>query len=258
MRKLLLLIIVSFFILYLIGDFFGLVLYQIALLLWLPVLIILIGWFYWFRNIYFFRDPKREPPSAENIIVSPADGRIMYIYPVKNGSVVSSKNGEDIVIDEISKTSVKEKNGWLVGIYMSPFDVHYNYSPIDGLVKYIFHYQTGFNLPMVDFWEYINFTLLRKAVNLFSRKFHLVNERMTIEIVNESISCLLILIADKFVDKITKYFKEEDKLMLGQKISFIERGSQADLFIAKENLNFSAKVGQQVYGCKTVICTYVD
>ncbi|MBK9282706.1 MAG: phosphatidylserine decarboxylase [Sphingobacteriaceae bacterium] len=190
------------------------------------------------------------------IIVSPADGRVMYIYPVKNGVVVSKKNGENIAIDEISKTSVGNKNGWLIGIYMSPFDVHYNYSPINGSVQSIFHYQTGFNLPMVDFWEYINFAFLRKAVNLFSRKFHFINERMTIEIVNEKISCVLILIADKFVNKITKFFDKGSELSIGQKISFIERGSQADLFIASEKLNFRVKVGQQVYGCKTIICKY--
>lgn len=256
MKKLIVLIIVCFIFFYIIGSFFNLNFLQTVLFLWLPVFIILIIWFYWFRNIYFFRDPKRQPPSVNNTIVSPADGRIMYIYQVKNGLVVSNKNGENIVIDEISKTTVKERNGWLVGIYMSPFDVHFNYSPISGQAKSIFHYQTGFNLPMVDFWEYINFTLLRKAVNLFSRKFHLINERMTIEIINEKISCVLILIADKFVDKITKYFNEEDNLVLGQKISFIERGSQADLFIVKDKLNFSVKVGQQVYGCKTVICIY--
>ena len=180
----------------------------------------------------------------------------MYIYPVKDGKVISNKNGENIVIDEISKTSVKNRNGWLIGIYMSPFDVHFNYSPLSGQVTSIFHYQTGFNLPMVDFWEYVNFTLLKKTINLFARKFHLINERMTIEIINDKISCVLILIADKFVNKITKYFNEKDNLSVGQKISFIERGSQADLFIALENVNFSVKVGQQVYGCKSIICTF--
>ncbi len=256
MRKLAVLILISFVILYFIGNYFHLSFLSIALFLFIPVTAILIWWFYWFRNIYFFRDPKRKPPEVANTIVSPADGRIMYIYPVKDGKVISNKNGESIEINEISKTSVKNKNGWLVGIYMSPFDVHYNYSPIGGQVKSIFHYQTGFNLPMVDLWEYLNFTLLRKAINLFSRKFHFINERMTIEICSSRISCVVILIADKFVNKITKYFSENDTLALGQKISFIERGSQADLFIAEENLKFEIKVGQQVYGCKTLICRY--
>jgi len=258
LKKLGLLIIVAFIFLFFLGNLFKLEFSQIVFYLWLPIFIVLIIWFYWFRNIFFFRDPKRYPPKEHRIIISPADGRVMYIYQVQNGQVISNKNGENIVIDEISKTSVQSKDGWLVGVYMSPFDVHYNYSPLNGSVKSIFHYQTGFNLPMVDFWEYFSFTFLRKAVNLFSRKFHIINERMTIEISNTDISCVLILIADKFVNKITKFFDEGSELHIGQKISFIERGSQADLFIASEKLKFRVKVGQQVYGCKTVICNYDD
>ncbi len=256
MKKLALLVIVGFLLLYVFGSVIGLTPLHVLLFLFIPFLIFSIAFFYWFRNIYFFREPKRIVPTGNNIIVSPADGRVMYIYKVENGKVISNKNGEEIFISEIAKSEVENKKGWLIGAYMSPFDVHYNYAPISGKVDFIYHHQTGLNLPMVDLWEYINFTLLRRSINLFARKFHLENERMTIKFTNSSLSCHLILIADKFVNKITPYFKLNDEIEMGKKISFIERGSQADLFIQCENVEFKVKVGQQIYGCKTIIAEY--
>lgn len=215
--------------------------------------------FYWFRNKFFSRNPERTPPSDNNIIVSPADGRLMYIAKVINGKVISTKNNEEILINEITKLEECEiLNGWLYGIYMSPFDVHYNYSPVKGKVKSIYHYKTELNLPMVDLWEYINFTLLRRAVNLFSRKFHFVNERMTLEFESSKFTCYVVLIADKFVNKIKCFVNVDDNINLGDKISFIARGSQVDLFIPYDKLQNRVNVGQQVYGCKSILAMYEE
>ena len=60
---------------------------------------------------------------------------------------------------------------------MTPFDVHFNRAPIDGEIRTLHYHRTGLNLPMVDLWEYVNFTLFRKAVNMFAAPFHLENER---------------------------------------------------------------------------------
>ena len=256
MKKLTILIILEFLTLYFIGKIIDIDFIYIIFIFWIPMLIITVILFYWFRNIYFFRDPSRAVPNKKNIIISPADGRVMYIYKVKEGKVISNKKGEDINIKEITKSDVGNKAGWLIGIYMSPFDVHYNYAPISGNVEFMYHHQTAINLPMVDLWEYINFTLLRKAVNLFTRKFHFENERMTIKFSNSQIKCYVILIADKFVNKITPYFKLNDKLEIGNKISFIERGSQADIFILSEDIKCKVIVGQQVYGKSTILAEY--
>jgi phosphatidylserine decarboxylase len=226
------------------------------LYLQIPFLVLGLFWFFWFRYVYFYRDPMRKPPNGDRIIVAPADGRVMYVYSVKEGKVIVNKKGESIAVNEISKTRCKKSDGWLIGIYMSPFDVHYNYAPISGRVMSVYHYKSSLNLPMVDLWEYINFTLLRRAVNLFSRKFHFVNERMTIEITNMELTCFVILIADKFVNKIRKFFKEKDELLIGEKICFIERGSQVDLFLPVKNLDLYVREGEQVYGCKTIIGRY--
>ncbi len=255
MKKLFLLQLAACGAAYLVARSFGLSLWQIALFLWVPIFAAGYLWFWWFRNVYFFRDPKRKIPSGDNLILSPADGRVMYVLPVKGGEVVCDKLGRKITVTELAKTKVADAPGWLVGIYMTPFDVHFNRAPIPGTIRVLHYHQTGVNLPMVDLWEYVNFTLFRKAVDLFAARFHLENERMTMELKNPRVTCYLILIADQFVNKITRFFQDEQQVSAGDKISFIERGSQTDVFIPREQVNFQVRPGDQVYAGKTILGT---
>ena len=57
---------------------------------------------------FFFRDPKRVPPSDPDVVVSPADGRVTRVGPTGQGTVIS--------------------------IFLSPLDVHINRSPITGKI----------------------------------------------------------------------------------------------------------------------------
>jgi phosphatidylserine decarboxylase len=241
---------------YAVGAWLGFGLVTIATFAWLPIAAAGYAWLWWFRNVFFFRDPARSIPDGDDLLLSPADGRVMYLYPVTAGEVVSNKQGQRIRIAELAKTDVKDQNGWLLGIYMTPFDVHFNRAPLDGDITTLHYHRTGANLPMVDLWEYVNFTLLRKAVNLFTAPFHLENERMTMRITNKRATCFLILIADRFVNKISRFFQEGQAISKGDKISFIERGSQTDLFIATHQLSFDVVPGQQVYAGKTVIARF--
>ena len=88
---------------------------------------------------------------------------------------------------------------------------------------------------------------------MFSAPFHLENERMTMQIRNGKTVCFLILIADRFVNKITCFFEEAQHVAKGDKISFIQRGSQTDLFIPAEQVTFAVKPGDQVYAGTTIL-----
>src|SRR5260370_21573410 len=62
---------------------------------------------------FFFRDPERQSPSEDTVIVSPADGRVVVVAPVVPGSKDSATQ---------------------VSIFLSPLDVHINRAPISGQV----------------------------------------------------------------------------------------------------------------------------
>lgn len=253
MRKLFALQAIACIFVFFVGNRLGFAVWQIALFGWIPLFLAGYIWLWWFRSVFFFRDPERRIPQGDSLILSPADGRVMYLYPVKAGEVTSVKKGTKIRISELAKTEIKDAEGWLLGIYMSPFDVHFNRAPIDGEIRTLHYHRTGVNLPMVDLWEYVSFTLLRKAVDMFASPFHLENERMTMRIRNGKTVCFLILIADRFVNKITRLFQEDQQVTKGDKISFIERGSQTDLFIPHQCIAFEVRPGEQVYAGKTII-----
>ena len=61
---------------------------------------------------YFFRDPKRVPPSDPDVVVSPADGRVTRVGPTGQGA----------------------DSPTVISIFLSPLDVHINRSPIPGKI----------------------------------------------------------------------------------------------------------------------------
>ncbi len=208
------------------------------------------------QRVWFYRDPVRVTPQDKDLVVSPCDGQVVYIRRVEDGVITSEKLGEPISVQEITHADWPEGaapgRGWLIGIYMSPLDVHFNYAPVPGPVTGIVHTGARANLPMVDLWEYVQLTWLRRAVDLFGKRYALENERQTV-FVDGPIKVAMVEIADKFVNKIRTYIQVGDRLRTGQKVSFIERGSQVDLFLFSEDLDFLVGVGDQVYGAQTAI-----
>ncbi len=225
-----------------------------AILIWLGALVFL-------RKVWFYRDPVRKPDDTNSAILAPADGRVVYIKKFNAGEVHSEKLGEVIRLPEITGCEVGNENCWAIGIYMSPLDVHFNYCPYPGVVEKIFRMSAKVNFPMLDLWEYIRVVWLRKMVDMFARKYHLENERNTIFLNCNGLRMAVVLIADKFVSKIKCFVSDGQELSYSQKLGFIERGSQVDLIIFAENIEFEVGINQQVYGGKTVIgriCEYSD
>ena len=68
---------------------------------------------------FFFRDPERVPPAGDDLILSPADGKIVVIEPIGDREV-------------------------LVSIFLSIFDVHVNRAPISGTVTAVDYRQGRF------------------------------------------------------------------------------------------------------------------
>ena len=85
------------------------------------------------RYFWFFRNPPRKIPACEGII-SPADGTIVYVKRLEaKDPVISIKKNRKISISDIVNEDLAHTR-ILIGVFMSPFDVHYNRAPISGVV----------------------------------------------------------------------------------------------------------------------------
>ena len=78
---------------------------------------------------------SRVVPRGEHL-VSPADGTVVYVERAEPGQpVVVCKRGRSASINDIAREEF-ERPRILIGIFMSPFDVHYNRAPLAGTVEY--------------------------------------------------------------------------------------------------------------------------
>lgn len=195
--------------------------------------------FFVFVNIHirFWRSPKRDVSSDPRDIVSPADGRIIYINRLEyDRRLEANKRGSVSQLKEIAKTELTPSPCWQIGINMTPFDVHKNCSPIDGSILFSKHFAGRF-LSLKD----------TKAVS--------ENERHTYVIENESSRVAVVQIASKRVRRIEAYVNEGDSVKKGSWLGMIRFGSQVDVFIPI-NSDLSVEVGQQVYAGSVVLATH--
>lgn len=231
--------------------------YVLIILGALALLFLLVLWF--LRTIWFHRDPDHtQTEQDDRLIRSPVYGRVAYIRRITDASVESEKIGERIPVRDITHEDwppdCPDGSGWLIGIAMTAIDVHFQYAPVAGTVVSIRHFPTGRNLPMFDFWEYLRITYFRRAVQLFAKRYTFVNERQTMWIAGRLVKVGLVLIADKFVDKITTFIQAGQSVPAGGKLSFIGRGSQVDVVICGHpDLTLLVKEGDPVYGPRTVL-----
>lgn len=236
---------------------------QIAVSVVLTIIAVLTALYMLNRFVWFYRDPKRTPDGTGKVIISPADGQIVYIKRFEDGAVYSEKLGRRIDLSEIAELPrTKGRSGWICGIYMSPFDVHFNYAPVAGTVTAVRYTKADANLPMVDLSEYIRIAFLRRPFDNFAAKFHLENERNTVLIepgpgsVPGQPDVAAVEIADKFVNKIDVMVDEGQPVAAGDKIGFIRRGSQVDVIVFSDDVRWEAEFGQQTYGGQTVLARF--
>jgi phosphatidylserine decarboxylase len=216
--------------------------YKIALLLFAVIAVIYIyikGYL-----IFFLRDPVRKIPSETNIIVAPADGKVAYIRKIMNGEVpVSIKSGEKVLLKEITKSSLNEiRNGYIVGIWMSFFDVHIQRSPISGKVVEQVHIPGRFLDIKINAGR-----LLREAErNILTLRDH-----------DNNITVIAIQLASNSVRRIISWVKKGESLQIGQRYGYVKFGSQVDIIIPElKGLRLNIKKGEKIYSGETIIAHY--
>ena len=179
----------------------------------------------------FYRDPKRKIPKGNNI-VSPADGKVIEILKIDSNKIKVNK-GFLGKIETLTKDITKEY--YVISIFMSAFDVHFNRTPIDGHIDSI-KYEKG------KFFAAYNF---RKSLQ---------NEKNEIIIKNEKVGKIkLIQIAGFLARRIVCTIKKNDKVNKGQRIGKIVLGSQVTLILPSKKIKLWIKKKQKVKAGSTII-----
>lgn len=212
------------------------------------------GYFYW-RHVWFFRNPPRTPP-AEPGLVSPADGTVVYVRKVKPGEdVIVIKQGVRATVKDIAR----EDDGTpklVIGIFMSPFDVHYNRAPLAGRVDFVRrHPAAGTNAYMSAMhWR----TVLNRAPR-YENSVHIVqNERAVTRFSGEyrgkPLSFYVVQIGARTVNGIDSFTPEGERVERGATFGMIRIGSQVDLIVPwREGLEMRVTPGDTVRAGETIL-----
>ncbi len=163
---------------------------------------------------YFFRDPEREIPPGEGVVISPGDGKIIDIREV----------GEPSFVEGLCRR---------ITIFLSVFNVHVQRAPVSGEVAYR-EYRPG---EFAVAWH-------PKA----SEK----NEQSSLGLTAWGDRVLVRQIAGLIARRIVTYPERGEHVERGERIGLIRFGSRVDLFIPLE-WNLDCAVGDKVAGGSTVL-----
>ena len=182
----------------------------------------------------------------------PSDGRVIYLEHVNDGVVpIAIKGRREIPLDEIVKSESRPLSGTLLGIFLSPYDVHYQRCPIAGAVREITYHPAPFNESMGDMFVRNLFRLK----NRYANSTHVwANERNIVRIEGEELTTFVVQIADQQVNRIDCYVDEGDEVTIGEKLGMIRWGSQVDLFIPDlRPEDFAVGTGDKLRAGETVL-----
>lgn len=154
----------------------------LAILAWLVLVFVL----------QFFRDPPRTIPTEANVVLSPADGRIVKIEKVRD--------------------PYGERDALLISVFMNVFNVHSNRCGVDGTVTKVQYFPGVF-------------------VNADLDKASTENERnaMVLDVGGHTVT--LVQVAGLIARRILCYAKVGDRLERGQRYGFIRFGSRVDVYL---------------------------
>lgn len=214
-----------------------------------------LSYLFW-RYVWFFRNPKRTIPPEGSGILSPADGTVVYVRHMEpSESVISIKRGVQATLHDITREDMT-KPKILIGIFMSPFNVHYNRAPISGRVRFVRHYPPSVeNVCML--WMHLR-TIFRRTP-LYRNSTHIIgNERTVTKIEGEyrgnEVGCYVVQIAAKSVHGIDVYTGEGGDVTAGEIFGMIRIGSQVDLVVTPlEGMQIRVSPGDRVRAGQTVL-----
>ena len=162
----------------------------------------------------FFRDPEREGPRGDHLVISPADGRICGIARVEESMY-------------LHRTATR------ISVFMNVFNVHVNRYPVSGEIE-VAHYNPGeFMVASHD-------------------KASLVNEQSSLGIRNPRGEVLVRQIAGMIARRIVTDGGPGDVVTQGERMGMIRFGSRVDVFL-DASAALKVSLGDTVYAGRTVL-----
>jgi phosphatidylserine decarboxylase len=165
--------------------------------------------------LFFFRDPERTIPSGPNLVVSPADGRVMIVGAARAGAPAG--------------------NWQQVSIFLSPMDVHVNRTPVDGRVTRV-DYHPGKFLPA------------------YRDDAGQLNEWTEVWIDHGGASVVVRQIVGILARRIVTRLTVGQHVARGERFGVMKFGSRIDLFLPAE-AKVVAAVGDRVVGGESTLAT---
>lgn len=162
----------------------------------------------------FFRDPVRDGPRGDHLVISPADGRICGIAQVEEPMYLHRKATR-------------------VSIFMNVFNVHVNRYPVSGEIEVV-HYNPGEFLVASD------------------DKASLVNEQASVGIASSKGQVLVRQIAGLIARRIVTDGGPGDQAVQGERMGMIRFGSRVDVFL-ETSASVKVSLGDKVHAGRTII-----
>ncbi|QZE13549.1 phosphatidylserine decarboxylase family protein [Halosquirtibacter laminarini] len=165
--------------------------------------------------VRFFRYPKRVAKVDDSLVISPADGQI-------------------VAIEEVYEPEFFEDKRIMVSVFMTVFNVHINWIPVKGVVKFFRHHKGRF-------------------LSAYLPKSSTDNERttMVVELENKQ-EVLFRQIAGAVAKRIISYPKEGDVVDQNTQLGFIRFGSRVDVYLPL-GTDINVEMGEIVKGTETVL-----
>lgn len=167
--------------------------------------------------LYFFRDPDREVTAGENVVLSPADGKVVQIKEVDENRYIKGPAAQ-------------------ISIFLSPLDVHVNRIPVTGTLEYL-EYEPGMFLAAYD----------HRASELNERADFGVKHPTGTKIFFRQITGLL-------ARRIVYHIEKGDKLEVGKKFGMMKFGSRMDILVPPE-VEVNVSEGEKAVAGKTILAT---
>jgi len=192
------------------------------------VLLAVVVWFllgfaasviFWLIAVFvlqFFRDPPRQAPAGEGLVLAPADGRIVRVVETRD--------------------PYADRPALLISVFMNVFNVHSNRVSVGGTVRQVQYFPGSF-------------------VNADLDKASLENERNAIVLDTPRGTVTLVQVAGLIARRILCYLGPGQQVAAGERYGFIRFGSRVDVYLPPDAVP-KVVIGQKVSATETVLAEF--